>query len=588
MTTANVSTTSPGSTPFTVNVTVCNLLTDLTVKDFQIFVGGTFNCEGSACTNWAKTTATQLTYSGTIIANGTSIQVRRKTPNSIVQLISFASRFSSALWNSEIDRIIRWREEADLNGVGAGATITVALPNDGAYPTGWDGDIIQPPTRNATFDALQLFAKIDAPVLTGDARAPTPPDADNDTSIATTAWGQTRVSNALSGSPALGGNPTATTQAANTNNTRIATTAFVHQEMKGALDWTDTTEIVATGRYKNALINGRFDVWQRNTTFTWDNTTTTIYTADKWLAQNSNGGGTSAATSVTRQAFSPGQTSVPNDPAFFWRVTNSTQGTSLGAASFHSLKNHMENVHLFAGEQVTLSFWARSTITSKTLGMYLWQYFGTGGSPSANVTGIGGQTFSLSTTWTKFTATISVNSISGKTIGTSGNQTSALILEFFFQAGSNFSATLGSTFGWQGTGDIEIAQVQLERGAFATAPAIREPALELKLSQRYYQKSYDTITFAGATAFNGMTFAEYGAVQTGRFGLSTRFNLPMRITPTITLYDDVGNAGKTYRAGSNKASNTTDQTCTSGFHVFTDDATSSLTFGYHWTADADY
>lgn len=240
MPTSNVNTTSPGNTPFTIDVTACNLLPELNVKDFQILINGVFNCQGDTCLNWTKSTPTQLTYNGPVIPAGTPIQIRRKTPNTVVRIINFAERFASALWNKELDRIVRWREEADLNGVGASATITVALPSNDPYPNGWDNDIIQPPTRNAVYDALQLYAPIESPILNGTPRAPTQSDNTNNTTIATTAFVHTRVTNALASSPTLGGNPTATTQTDSTNNTTIATTSFVHTRVNNALNTSPT------------------------------------------------------------------------------------------------------------------------------------------------------------------------------------------------------------------------------------------------------------------------------------------------------------------------------------------------------------
>ena len=58
--------------------------------------------------------------------------------------------------------------------------------------------------------------------LTGNPTAPTPAAADNDTSIATTAFVQSQKA-----SPALTGTPTAPTAAVDTNSTQIATTAYV-------------------------------------------------------------------------------------------------------------------------------------------------------------------------------------------------------------------------------------------------------------------------------------------------------------------------------------------------------------------------
>lgn len=80
-------------------------------------------------------------------------------------------------------------------------------------------------------------ADLASPTFTGDPKAPTPATADNDTSIATTAYVQANLANytptaglasfAPLASPALTGSPTAPTPAPGDNDTSIATTAFV-------------------------------------------------------------------------------------------------------------------------------------------------------------------------------------------------------------------------------------------------------------------------------------------------------------------------------------------------------------------------
>lgn len=70
-----------------------------------------------------------------------------------------------------------------------------------------------------------------SPALAGDPTAPTPAGADNDTSLATTAYVQTELTaKAPLASPALTGDPTAPTPAANDNDTSIATTAYAQSE----------------------------------------------------------------------------------------------------------------------------------------------------------------------------------------------------------------------------------------------------------------------------------------------------------------------------------------------------------------------
>lgn len=81
-------------------------------------------------------------------------------------------------------------------------------------------------------------AAVNSPTFTGDPKAPTPSDGDNDTSIATTAFVMREANKKVnSASGAFTGTPTAPTAAAGTNTTQIATTAFV----KNAVDTLGTT-----------------------------------------------------------------------------------------------------------------------------------------------------------------------------------------------------------------------------------------------------------------------------------------------------------------------------------------------------------
>jgi hypothetical protein len=68
--------------------------------------------------------------------------------------------------------------------------------------------------------AATIYAPIASPVFTGDPQAPTPGAADNDTSIATTAFVKTAVAGlAPLASPVFTGNPTAPTAAPGDNDT---------------------------------------------------------------------------------------------------------------------------------------------------------------------------------------------------------------------------------------------------------------------------------------------------------------------------------------------------------------------------------
>ena len=213
------------------------------------------------------------------------------------------------------------------------------------------------------------------------------------------------------------------------------------------------TEIQAASYFsrKNHIINGNFDVWQRGTSFT-----SSGYCADHWRAECALG-----STMVhTQQPFPLGQTKVPNNPEYFCRTVATTGG---GVTSFIMQTHRIEFVKTLSGVTATFSFYAKADAV-KNMTVEFNQYFGTGGSPSATVTTIGVTKVALTTSWQKFTVTVALPSISGKTLGTDLND--YLAVNFWFDAGSDFDARTDSLGNQSGT--FDIAQVQLEQGSVAT------------------------------------------------------------------------------------------------------------------------
>jgi hypothetical protein len=231
---------------------------------------------------------------------------------------------------------------------------------------------------------------------------------------------------------------------------------------------------------RNRIINGNFDVWQRGTSFTGNE-----YGADRWV--HARLGTTHTA---TRQAFTLGQTAVPNEPTYFCRTVVSSV---TGSANYSILLQRIEDVRSFAGQQVTLSFWAKADAI-KNISTELTQVFGSGGSPSATVEAIGVSKVSIGTSWQKVTVTATLPSISGKTLGT--NNDHFLNVGIWFDGGSSFDARNGN-LGHQ-SGTFDIAQVQIEPGSAATPFERRPIGLELELCRRYFK----TVTLNGG-AFSG-------------------------------------------------------------------------------------
>ena len=261
--------------------------------------------------------------------------------------------------------------------------------------------------------------------------------------------------------------------------------------------------------FRNKLINGNFDIWQRGTTLA--SGTGWRYLADRFV-NNSVG----STYTVSQQSFSNGQTDVPNNPSYFHRTVVSSVA---GNVNLCALLQSVEFVKTLSGKTATLSFYAKAD-SAKPISIEFVQGFGTGGTPSSVVTGIGVQKLNLTTSWQKFTVTANIPSITGKTIGTDGNDYLSII--FWFNAGSDFNARTNSL--GQQSGTFDIAQVQLEEGSVATPFEIRPIGTELSLCQRYYTQNTVFLQRYATTAYFG------GARSDNMFKVS------MRAVPTLTIW----------------------------------------------------
>ena len=293
--------------------------------------------------------------------------------------------------------------------------------------------------------------------------------------------------------------------------------------LQKSLNLSDLTDTAAArsnlgvgGGTKNLIINGDMSVWQRGTTTFTPASGTPEYTADRWLhsKQGSN-------FFVDQIAFAIGQTDVPNNPEFY--IRNDTVSIA-GAANFTMQEQRIESVSKLSGETVTLSFWAKSN-TTQDISTEFVQNFGTGGSPSADVNTLGVTKHALTTTWTKYTATVTLPSVSGKTLGTDGNDFTSV--NFWFDAGSDFDSrtdTLG-----QASGQVCIANVQVESGSQATEFEFVSPHDQLAECKRYFHR----LGFGSSDTF--LAYALGFAVLTTRVEAELNIPVEMRAAPTAII-----------------------------------------------------
>lgn len=260
---------------------------------------------------------------------------------------------------------------------------------------------------------------------------------------------------------------------------------------------------------ENKIINGAFDCWQRGTSFS-----TSVYGADRWI--NSALGG---STTMSRQSFAVGETLGSNSPTYFMR--QSVSGQTL-PSQFAAVVQRLEGVRSYADQTITVLGWARRFSGTGNMAVEASQYFGTGGTPSAAINAIGPKIVALTSTWAPFAVTIAFPSIAGKTIGTNGDDYSAIT--FWTSAGSDWNSHTNS-LGLQTIG-VDLWGIHARVGTFTAEDALLYAApsvgFELGLCQRYY--TLMSATIRGSQSFSGQ-----------QVFWDTAFPEKMRVTPSSTI-----------------------------------------------------
>ncbi len=169
----------------------------------------------------------------------------------------------------------------------------------------------------------------------------------------------------------------------------------------------------------NQARNGMLDYWNNGTSFSTPANNTE--TADGWIV---NYDGTIGTFTVSQQAFTLGQTDVEGDPKYFWRWAHTSAGSG---STNRRIQNDIARVHWRGGEAITISVWLKAD-TNRNVTLKVRQFFGDGGSPSATVDQ--SDVLAVTTSWQKFSVTKTLDSLSGKTLGSNANDVLRIFLEF--------------------------------------------------------------------------------------------------------------------------------------------------------------
>ena len=308
--------------------------------------------------------------------------------------------------------------------------------------------------------------------------------------------------------------------------------------------------------FRNKVINGDFQIWQRGASCSGVNAS--FHSADRW--RHYLGTGDSAV--GTRMGFAPGQTDVPGEPQFYLSLEKTATANSV-----QLIHHKVEDVRTLAGQTVTMSYHAKTNAALAPVAITARQDFGVGGSAYAQQNLSPNPTYT--TSWVKYTHTFTLGSIAGKTIGSSS------YLDLFWTMPNALFT-------------IDIANVQLELGDAATPFEQRPIAAELALCERFYAKSYQQGMPPGTSTQAGCF--NFVAVNSGiKDRWTIQLPTTMRVIPTMTMYSRIGTAGYIYDedAAADIAVGT-HEVADRSFALY---ASGSFTAGnqmnVHWVADAE-
>jgi hypothetical protein len=285
----------------------------------------------------------------------------------------------------------------------------------------------------------------------------------------------------------------------------------------------------------NLLINGYFEIAQRETSFTAATTPANnddTYLLDRWILLSDG----NDIVDVSQDS------STPDENGFSIKSLVATANKKWGFVQIIENKNckHLQD------EKVSLSFWAKTT-TSKVIDniraaviswdstadsptsdvVSAWAASGTNPTLVANWTYENTATdLALTTSWQQF-------EIENIDVDTSGMNNLAV---FIWVDDVDASAN----------DELFLAKVELIKRAGFENVEKRKYQEELILCQRYYEKSYDMDEFAGSTDAAGrlyFTINQLTSNNNREISLPVSFKVRKRTTPTVATFDNLGNGG---------------------------------------------
>ena len=341
--------------------------------------------------------------------------------------------------------------------------------------------------------------------------------------------------------------------------------------------------------HRNLIINGAMQVAQRSTSavnIPGGKTVTDVDRFGQW-------------TKTADGNWKSGQqvSDAPADFQFSRKITSLAANT-IEAGTYHTVRYAVEgydaaqlNCGLSSAKTVTLSFYVKSSLTG-TFGLNFTNGANNRSYPTT-------YTISNPNVWERKTITV--------TLDTSGTwlKTNGVGLEINWQLAIGSSYSTSTLNQWQGNWrfpssatDIlatngatwQLTGVQLEVGNIATSFEHRSFVDELRMCQRYYEKTYPyTIVPGAASYFSGCFTRRDGTASAVVRYYDVNYKVTKRASPDITIYNPQDGATGSCRldAGSYSAAPSSPED--SRMMVYSDTGSPPSHYGifFHYTLDAE-
>ena len=336
-----------------------------------------------------------------------------------------------------------------------------------------------------------------------------------------------------------------------------------------------------SGMSRQAVINSNFNVWSGGTSFVdpVDESTT----ADKWMAGVGHISGTFPTVTLSRQSLTTGD--IPGS-FYNYRINTTGAGSGFHTNEYYAIYQDIINGTRFlagANKQVTISFYAKSSIASKRLGINVQQWYGTGGSPSTTEI-ITGDNITLTSSWKFYSFTYTLNTLVGKTFGTNNDDFIRVVFWNMWQSASQSQVGAATAESFGGSGNVEFAQVQVCSGDVALEYKQEDGAVEylrnvgasniLTPTEVTFVRSFDNTYFTKKTFVankNGNAGDMLEVQSDGKVGNPT--------TEIVVDYMDAGSIAPTDQSNFNYRF--TDEVNGKGHKFFMVNETAGLGVGYN-------